>query len=156
MEAETGENINLAIANCDQVLLVHRVECNHVLRPNFPLNTPFPAYKTGLGMVFLAEKSKASLEWIYENNQPNIGISLDEFIMRAKKDREAGYAFDDQLFCPGLRCIAAPISGPGGLVMFSLSVSGPATRMDDETCQKIQKLAVKYAHIMSNEILALG
>lgn len=152
LEREAEENVNLAITCGEDVVLIHKEECSHMLRPNFPLHTPFRSYQTGLGLVMLAEKSDAAIRWIYQNNQEDIGMSLEAFLELVEKSRRNGYAEDDQLFCAGLRCIAAPIRGPGGRVLFSVSVSAPINRMGEETCRRISKLVIKYTELASNEI----
>ena len=48
------------------------------------------------------------------------------------KVRAQGYAFDNEEYEPGARCIAAPIYDYTGRVVAGLSVSGPVTRMTDE------------------------
>ena len=156
LEQETGENVNLAIDEGDSVILIHKEECGHMLRPNFPLYTPFKSYKTGLGRVMLAEKSDAALERIYQENQKDIGMTREAFFKMVESVRQNGYAYDDQVFCSGLRCIAAPIRGPGGRVLISVSVSAPMNRMSDETCQRVCKLLVKYMDLASGEIQGLG
>lgn len=155
LEAEVGENINLGISSGESMIMIHREECSHVLRPNFMLNTPYPAYRTGMGMVMLAEKSNASLEWIYENNRSDFTVSFQEFLQTIEGVRKAGYAIDDQLFCSGLRCVAVPVKGPGGQTLFAMSVSGPASRISDEICQEYVQLLLKYAGMIANDIQAM-
>ena len=153
---ETGETVNLATLNCDKITYIHRVECQHILRPNFVLNASYPAYKTGLGTVLLAELSDASLQWISQNDADDIGCSYSYFVEVLRSVRRDGYAFDDQVFSPGLRCVAAPVKGPGGKSLFAISVSAPIIRMSDETYLKIRDLVVKRATAAAEEIMELG
>lgn len=152
---ETGETVNLGILNCDKIIYIHRVDCQHVLRPNFELNAAYSAHRTGLGVVLLSELSDAGLQWVYQNNAEDIGMSFDAFIEIIRSARKNGYAYDDQVFCPGLRCVAAPIKGPGGKAIFSISVSAPVMRMDDETYRRTRQLVVKYAAAASEDIMGL-
>ncbi|MCI8810942.1 MAG: IclR family transcriptional regulator [Oscillibacter sp.] len=152
---ETGETVNLGILNCDEITYIHRIDCQHVLRPSFELNASYPAHKTGLGMVLLAELDDSELQYVYQNHAEDLGTSYNEFLALMQKIRQDGYAFDDQIFCPGLRCVAAPIAGLGGKAIFSISVSAPITRMDDSTYQATQRLVLKYALAASEEILGM-
>lgn len=152
LRQETGENVNLAIDRGENILLIHKEECAHMLRPNFQLYTPFKAYKTGLGMVMLAEKSDAALEWLYQNNRADIGMEQAAFLEKVHTVRKEGCAFDDQWFCTGLRCLAAPVRGPGGRALFAMSVSAPINRMDWNACQKNRQLLEQYAEAISTEI----
>lgn len=154
LAAQTNETVNLAASSCDQIIYLHKIESPHVLRPNFLLHTCYPAHSTALGRVLLAELSDAALRWVYDNNEAEIGMSFDAFRKIIQQVRRDGYAYDDQIFSPGLRCVAAPISGPGGNVMFSLSVSAPAIRMSDETYQRTRDLVIACAREISDEIRA--
>lgn len=152
---ETKETVNLAIPSCDKIIYIHRVESPHVLRPNFVLNAAYSACTTGLGKVLLAEQSDQSLEWVYQNNAQDIHIPFEDFLAELKQVKKDGFAYDDQVFSPGLRCVAAPIRGPGGKVLFSLSVSAPAMRMEDETYIKVRDLVIKYANQASEKIQSM-
>lgn len=156
LEEETGETINLGILDCDKITYIYRVECRHVLRPSFELNAAYPAHRTGLGLVLLADLSDMGLQWVYQNNAEDIGMPFDAFLEVIRDVRKNGYAYDDQVFCSGLRCVAAPVKGPGGKAIFSISVSAPIMRMDDETYRRTQRLVVKYAASASQDIMSLG
>ena len=153
---ETKETVNLAILSCDKIVYIHKVESPHVLRPNFVLNAAYSACTTALGKVLLAEHSDQSLEWVYQNNTQEIQVPFADFLTELKQVKQDGFAYDDQLFSPGLRCVAAPVRGPGGKVIFSMSVSAPAMRMEDETYQKVRDLVVRYAQEASEKIQSMG
>lgn len=150
------ENVNLAMDYGEDVVLLHREECSHMLRPTFPLYTPFKSYQTGLGLVILTEKTEAALRWIYDRNAADIGMTREAFLASIERVRQDGYAFDDQVFCSGLRCVAAPVRGPGGGILFSISISAPVNRMSDETCRTLARQVIKYTDMASEEIQALG
>ncbi len=153
---ETGETVNLGILNCDKITYIHRVDCQHVLRPNFDLNASYPAHTTGLGRVLLADLSDTGLLWVYQNNARDFDLPFEAFLEQMHQIRKDGYAFDDQVFCSGLRCVAAPVAGLGGKSIFSISVSAPITRMGDDIYQATQKLVVKYALAATDEILSMN
>ena len=105
----TGETVNLSARAGDHITHIYHAESHFVLRPNFPLYAPFPAYSTSVGRVFLSYMSDASIEWIYENNKEEIGTSVDEFLAMLHQARRDGCALDDEAFNAGLRCVAAPV-----------------------------------------------
>ena len=152
---ETDETVNLGILDRDRIFYSHRISCKHVLRPDFDLEASYPAFKTGLGMSLIAELSESAIHWIHENNQAEIGLTFGEFLEIIKEIRKNGYAFDNQVFCEGLRCVAAPVKGPGGKALFSISVSAPTLRMDDETYDRARKTVMRYAAQASQEIQEL-
>lgn len=149
---ETGETVNLAAATCDKITYLSKAESAHVLRPNFTLNTCYPAHSTALGRVLLAELSASSLRWVYDNNAQEIGMPFPEFQEIIRQVKCNGFAYDDQEFTPELRCVAAPIFGPGGKILFAMSISAPAIRMDDEAYQRARDLVVAYAKAASSEM----
>lgn len=148
----TEENVNLATCSGDQITNVYTAETHFVLRPNFPLHCPFPAYCTGVGRVFLSHMSEAAQKWVYENNADDLGMAQDEFLAMLRKARHDGYALDDQAFNAGLRCVAAPIYLGGNKLLFAISISAPAARMDDAAYEKARKLVLKYADLISQEM----
>ena len=146
------ENVNLATCSGDQITNVYTAETHFVLRPNFPLYKPFPAHCTGVGRVFLSHMSEAAQKWVYDNNADAIRMTQEEFLAMLRKARKDGYALDDQAFSAGLRCVAAPIYLYGNKLLFALSVSAPAARMDDASYERARQLVLKYADLISQEI----
>ena len=151
----TEENVNLATCSGDQITNIYTAETHFVLRPNFPLYRPFPAHCTGVGRVFLSHMSEAAQKWVYENSADAIGMPQEEFLAMLRKARKDGYALDDQAFNAGLRCVAAPIYLGGNKLLFAMSISAPAARMDDAAYENARKLVLKYADLISQEIQSI-
>lgn len=148
----TGENVNVATCSGDQITNIYTAETHFVLRPNFPLHKPFPAYCTGVGRVFLSHMSEAAQKWVYENNAASISQSQEDFLTMLCKARQDGYALDDQAFNTGLRCVAAPVYCNGDKLLFAMSVSAPLARMDDTAYENARQLVLEYAERISQEI----
>lgn len=91
----TGETVNLSTCSGDRIINVYHAESHFVLRPNFPLYTSYPAYKTGVGRVFLSWMGDPALKWIYENNKDDISMTQEEFLAMLHQARRDGYALDD-------------------------------------------------------------
>lgn len=152
LNEECDENINLAIADCDEIINVHKVESSQLLRPNFVSGHKYSIYNTSLGKIFLANMSSSALQWVYEEHKSEIGKPYDEFKYDVEQVKQSGYAIDDEEFNEGLRCVGAPIYGYGGNVLFSMSLSAPISRMDDERFKRAITLVVKYAQLATKEI----
>lgn len=116
----TGETVNLSTCSGDRIINVYHAESHFVLRPNFPLYTSYPAYKTSVGRVFLSWMGDPALKWIYENNKDDISMTQEEFLAMLHQARRDGYALDDQVFSAGLRCVAAPVFLTGSKPMFAI------------------------------------
>ena len=152
----TEENVNLATCSGDQITNIYTAETHFVLRPNFPLYRPFPAHCTGVGRVFLSHMSEAAQKWgLRKNSADAIGMLQEEFLAMLRKARKDGYALDDQAFNAGLRCVAAPIYLGGNKLLFAMSISAPAARMDDAAYENARKLVLKYADLISQEIQSI-
>ena len=110
----TGETVNLSTCSGDRIINVYHAESHFVLRPNFPLYTSYPAYKTGVGRVFLSWMGDPALKWIYENNKDDISMTQEEFLAMLHQARRDGYALDDQVFSAGMRwlCSGRPGTAP--------------------------------------------
>ena len=148
----TGETVNLSARAGDHITHIYHAESHFVLRPNFPLYAPFPAYSTSVGRGFLSYMSDASIEWIYENNKEEIGTSVDEFLAMLHQARRDGCALDDEAFNAGLRCVAAPVFFTPGKPLFAISISAPLSRMDDASYAQARQLVIDYAARISQEI----
>jgi len=63
--------------------------------------------------------------------------------------REKGYAYDDEEIQKGLRCVAAPIRDYDGGVLGAVSVSGPTSRIADDTFhQEFPQLVTSAANVI--------
>ena len=150
----TGETVNLSTCSGDRIINVYHAESHFVLRPNFPLYTSYPAYKTGVGRVFLSWMGDPALKWIYENNKDDISMTQEEFLAMLHQARRDGYALDDQVFSAGLRCVAAPVFLTGSKPMFAISISAPLSRMDDALYARSRELVTDFAARISHDIQA--
>lgn len=59
--------------------------------------------------------------------------------------RERGYAEDHEEYVEGLRCVAAPIRGPGGRTIAAMSVSIPIQRASEATLRQVRDLLLDGA-----------
>jgi DNA-binding IclR family transcriptional regulator len=69
-----------------------------------------------------------------------------------EKIREQGYAVDNMEHDEGVRCVAGPIRDYAGKVSASLSVSGPAFRINENNILNIAKKVKEYCDCISKEM----
>ena len=156
---EIGENVNLAVRNGDCVILIHKVECDEILRPNYQVGLKYPAYCTGLGKMLLSELSTGDLQYIYNQNRGGLQEQypdFHDFENALIKIREDGFSIDDEELSKGLRCIAAPILTQGNNMIYAMSVSGPIVRLNDEKTARAKDLVLKYASKISDDMASEG
>jgi DNA-binding IclR family transcriptional regulator len=157
----TSENAHLAILDGGAVLYLEKVESPRSLRMPSAVGQRVPAHCTALGKVLLASLPDQQVGLISkEHGLPAFTpATLTDF--RALQDhlqmvRERGYAIDREEFEEGLLCIAAPIRNETNEVCAAVSISGPATRLDERiedlaaTVQECSEaLSHKLGHAMA-------
>jgi IclR family KDG regulon transcriptional repressor len=140
----TGETVNLAILDGQQILYLDVIESSHTFRLASQVGARRPLYCTALGKAIMscltAEEIKDLLPSLsYERFTPRTLTQPTKLKKELMKTRLQGYALDDEEAVLGARCIAAPIFDATGKVIGAVSVSGPLTRI---TAEKIAPLAV--------------
>lgn len=92
-----------------------------------------PAHASGVGKVLLAHSEWEYVAGLFEDQgmpelTPNTITPLDALDDELKRVRERGYACDHEETLVGPCCVGAPIYGPEGTVVASVSFSVPAFR----------------------------
>lgn len=94
---------------------------------------------TGSGKVFLCHYTEKQLsDLIATHGLPKLTDNTITTRFELEKELEdcrfKGYAMDNEEVEMGMRCLAVPIRDSDGKVVFSLSMSGPVSRMSMERC----------------------
>ena len=76
----------------------------------------------------------------------------ESLLKELEKIRKQGYAIDNMEHEEGVSCVAGPICDYRGEVIASLSISGPAFRMDNKDISIISETIKKYCKFISEEI----
>lgn len=76
-----------------------------------------------------------------------------EFMAELERVRERGFATNDQEDLLGIRAVGSPIFSPGGEVLGALSVSAPASRLqDDRFTEEFPRIVKEYVNIIEVNI----
>lgn len=94
-------------------------------------------HSTAVGKAILAHLSSDHIDSIIDTHglpaeTEQTTTTRDELITELKTIRERGFATDKEERLSGLRCVAAAIVTDEGDILGGVSVSGPASRMQDE------------------------
>ncbi|NHN86344.1 helix-turn-helix domain-containing protein [Acetobacter musti] len=127
-----GESASLAILDGTDILYIARSEIRRILAVDLRVGAKLPAWCTSMGRVLLAALPEAE-------RRRHIPEKLDARTFRTTTDhktlntlldeiRADGYCLQDQELEPGLRSVAAPVSGHDGSVVAALNISTQATR----------------------------
>lgn len=145
----TGETANLAGLYGTAAIYLNQVESPAMMRVSNPVGTRVPLHASATGKVFLADFNDELLEdAVRHAGLPSYTPRTLSTRAALERDlatvREAGYAFDDEEYAPGARCIAVALRGSSGAVVAAVSVSGPAVRMTDD---RIPGLAIAVREV---------
>lgn len=142
------ETVNLGVRERHEVVYVDMVESGHGLRMAASLGARDLLHATALGKAILAFVPPAERDRLLRRRLParTERTITDPTILRAELERvrASGVAEDLGENERGARCLAAPIFDHTGGVLGAISVSSPATRLDDARAAEVAA-AVKAA-----------
>ncbi|MCC9622755.1 helix-turn-helix domain-containing protein [Thalassospira sp. MA62] len=137
---DSGETVNLAIADGGEVIFLSQVECRKMMRALVTPGRRALMHCSGVGkalMAFLPDEDLVAI--IDQHGLPKITerTLTDETELRQNlsRSRDLGYAVDDEEHAVGLRCVAGVVRDETGAPIAALSLSGPAARIPDETVE---------------------
>jgi IclR family transcriptional regulator, acetate operon repressor len=117
-------------------------EIVHIARAVPESRTPFvaemgtrdAAHWTALGKALLSTMDPTDVRRLYPGETlprrtPATLGSVTDLLADLGRIRERGYAVDDEESRPGVRCVAAPVFGPAGQMMFAVSVTSAPARL---------------------------
>ena len=133
---ESGETVNLAIADRTEVVYLAQVECHKMMRAIAGPGGRANMHCSGVGKALLAYASPSELGEILQSKSlpretPKTISKPDALKADLAKIRKRGYAIDDEENAVGLRCVAGVIFDEHAEPLAGLSVSGPMARMTD-------------------------
>lgn len=133
----TGETVNLAVLDGDQVLYIEVIESAHDFRLVSKIGMRRPIYSTALGKAlaaFLRPRECAEVIGLmsFRPLTPQTITSRTELEREFEKARCQGYALDNEETVLGARCVGAPILSSRGEPLASVSIAGPITRVSED------------------------
>lgn len=129
-----NENVNLGLLEGNEVVYAAQRESTRALRMFTQTGARAPLHCTGVGKALLFGRSDEEVRALlgaepYARPTERSHGSLADFLKDLRQSERRGYAVDDEEREEGVRCVAAPIWGPGGKVVAGLSVSAPSSRL---------------------------
>lgn len=131
---ETGESTHLAVFDRGEAVVLHRVDGDAPVRLADRVGYPRPAYCTAIGKILLAALPADELAAYLASARLEARTSKT-LTARAALEREIervraqGFAFDDEEYTEGIRCVASPVRNFTGRVVAALGLSGPVWRV---------------------------
>jgi DNA-binding IclR family transcriptional regulator len=153
----TGEAAHLAVLQGRHAVHLGWVESAAPVRVTQEVGQREPAHCSAVGKSLLAYLPASELRRLFPTGRLPIYTSHTLSTLRALKHdldltRQRGYAFDDQEFYEGVRCIAAPVRNHVGTVVASIAISAPAIRLSDARKAGVAELVKKHAEWLSERL----
>ena len=153
----TGETVNLAILDGQQILYLAVIESSHTFRFASQVGARRPLYCTALGKAMMSYLLPEEIEHLlpalaYERFTPHTITQPAKLKRELVKTRMRGYAVDDEEAVLGARCIAAPIFDANARVTGGVSLSGPITRISQDKVAPFAAILRKAALSISRRL----
>lgn len=154
----SGETANLGALTGTDVIYVDRVESPQALRWELGVGSRVPAHASGMGKAILAFLDRDLVRRLLPSKlRAHTARSItdrDALMAELAAIRRRGYAFDDEEFMDGVRCVAVPVRGGHDDVAGAVSLAGPAFRLTTEVAatqiRPLQDAALRIARIMAS------
>lgn len=131
---QTGETVNLGLADGGDVVFLTQVESREVMRAMGRPGGRLPLACTAMGQAILAAMSEVQVsEYLHKHGLPRLtpnSIARPGKLHEALEEvRRTGYAVDHEENAAGLRCVAAVILNETAEPVAALSIAGPTVRL---------------------------
>ena len=155
------ETVHISVLKNQQVFYVDKVESPQGLKISSQIGSYNPAYATALGKILLAylpeSQQRITTQTIlaegkvksYTKNTITKSRKLQAELAKIKAQ---GFAIDREEYELGLICVAVPILNQDGMVIASLSASGPANRFEEKKVTRYVATLKKGADAIQNKI----
>lgn len=143
LSAQVGETVHLGVLQKTSVVYLDKIEpINRRVWLASRIGASNPVYCTAMGkamLAFLPEEAAgdivARIRFVRFTART---LMTPEALKRSlERVRRRGYAIDDEEVEPGVRCVGAPILNYSGYPMAAVSVSGPTSRITQQSVPAI-------------------
>jgi IclR family transcriptional regulator, acetate operon repressor len=148
----SGETINLAVPNGDDIVQVSQVDGRHVLGAMNWLDVDVPAHCSAVGKLFYAYGAIPPPPGDLPARTPYTITTRPALAADLQRVRELGWASAYEELEPGLVAVAAPVRDAQGAVIAGISVSGPTLRITREDLPRIAQPLAAEADRLSRRL----
>ncbi|MFQ3646275.1 MAG: IclR family transcriptional regulator [Anaerolineae bacterium] len=152
---DTGECAHTAVFAENKALVIDDVETETTLRVVSGTGRMIPLHCTAVGKALLAF-AEVPLPQQLQAFTPRTITSKDQLEAHLSETFQRGYAFDDEEFDEGIRCIAAPVYNYMGIAIAVIGISGPKVRLQDDKLGDLASTVMRAAHELSVELGYVG
>lgn len=157
LNRSTRETIHLTVRNGLFAVYIEKLDSPEKLRIFSHIGASVPLYCTAVGKVMLAFLPPKELETIlpqieFRRLTPATIGDAAELQRHLQRVRKNGCAFDLEEHEVHIRCVAAPIWDPNGMVNASLSLTAPVVRMGLPRLRQLAPLLQEAGLRISREL----
>ncbi|MGZ4460200.1 MAG: IclR family transcriptional regulator [Nocardioidaceae bacterium] len=150
----TGETVGLSVAVGDELLHIEQVESASELRRSFEVGRTLPLWCGAPSRVLLADLCDEQVERIVRGRRPSAVVpaappTADELIASVRACRDAGYGAAYGETIAGVNTVAAPLRGADGRTVATISITGPAMRLDEAAFARMVPVLLSTAEDVS-------
>src|SRR5579872_764139 len=155
LSAQVGETVHLGVLQKSKVVYLDKVEpSNRRVWLASRIGASNPVYCTAMGKAMLAFLPPDSAAEIISRIRfvrftPRTLCTPEALQRSLDRVRRRGYAIDDEEVECGVRCIGAPILNESGYPIAAVSVSGPSSRITQQSVPGIAEHLLRCCHEIS-------
>jgi DNA-binding IclR family transcriptional regulator len=136
LAAESGETANLAVETEDTFIVIGSVLTSHTFKPSLPIGRVLTDLSNAHSKLSVALKSPAERARFLNRPQPACTkyslTDCKQIEAELERVAEEGVAYDMEEHGLGVCSVAAPVFGPKGLLIATISVVAPKERFGPE------------------------
>lgn len=157
LNTATGETINLAVLDGNEVNQVDQVDCRYLMGfVGFTGNVNWvgqrvPLHCSAVGKIFLAFGAPLPSGRL-ERRTTRTLANRSDLAEDLERVRTRGWALADSELEEGLVAVAAPVRDGDGRVVAALSITGPSTRLTHDRYEELGGLTKTQADQLSAEL----
>jgi DNA-binding IclR family transcriptional regulator len=154
LAASTEDTVHLGILDHDRALYLDKIAGRRRIEINSRVGDRHPLTSTGLGKALLLDDNPQHWHELFLKDRASGSppADYDVWVERMRGYVDAGRTFDLEENEDLIRCVAAPIRGPGGNIVAAMSVSSAAQYMADERMQALSRDLLDTAAAISADI----
>jgi DNA-binding IclR family transcriptional regulator len=157
MARRTGETSHLAVRHRDEIITISKIDGSSPVQLAERVGSPRPAHCTAIGKILLAwlpdaERKAFLAQARLEPRTPKTITSVAQLERELVKVRAQGYAFDDEEFTQGIRCIAGPVRNFSGRVAAALGISAPVWRVSLDRVAELTSVVMTTGTALSEQL----
>lgn len=140
-----GETVSLYLRDGSERIRVQAVQSNQAIQRVAPVGARLPLSVGASSKVLVAFAPIEEQEQLIKEFDPQIPFDKETYLVQLQEIRALGFATSYEEREPGAAAVSAPIFDRKGNVAAALSVSGPVSRLSQETLHEYGPILVKAA-----------